>query len=96
MNSFKYRLDFLVNTVIYFAVFQGQATDIQIMADEIGRLKKSLTDIYVKHTKQSFETLYNSMERDKFMSPEEAKALGLIDSVLEHPPAVPESGNDKK
>lgn len=65
------------------------------MADEISRLKKSLTEIYAKHTKQPFDTLYNSMERDKFMSPEEAKAIGLIDSVLEHPPAVPENGNDK-
>lgn len=59
------------------------------------RLKKSLTEIYAKHTKQPFETLYNHMERDKFMSPEEAKTLGIIDSVLEHPPAVPECGTDK-
>lgn len=65
------------------------------MADEIVRLKKSLVDIYAKHTKQPFDTLYNLMERDNFMSPEEAKTLGLIDSVLEHPPAVPENGKDK-
>lgn len=74
---------------------KGQATDIQIQAEEIIRLKRSLNEIYAKHTKQPFESLYHQMERDKFMSPEEAKELGIIDSVLEHPPAVPETGIDK-
>ncbi|XP_037828507.1 ATP-dependent Clp protease proteolytic subunit [Lucilia sericata] len=65
---------------------QGQATDIQIQAEEIVKLKKQLTNIYVKHTKQSYDLLYQRMERDNFMSPEEAKKIGLIDHVLEHPP----------
>ncbi|XP_065357283.1 ATP-dependent Clp protease proteolytic subunit isoform X2 [Calliphora vicina] len=65
---------------------QGQATDIQIQAEEIVKLKKQLTNIYVKHTKQTYDLLYQRMERDNFMSPEEAKQLGLIDHVLEHPP----------
>lgn len=66
---------------------QGQATDIQIQAEEIIRLKKNLTEIYAKHTKQPYDVLYNHMERDKYMSPDEAKELGIIDSVLQHPPS---------
>lgn len=68
----------------------GQATDIQIQAQEILKLKKQLTEIYAKHTSQSFDTLFNKMERDTFLSPEEAKELGIIDSVLEHPPSLEE------
>ncbi|XP_055372242.1 ATP-dependent Clp protease proteolytic subunit [Condylostylus longicornis] len=74
----------------------GQATDIQIQAEEIIKLKKQLTKIYEKHTKQSFELLTEKMERDTFMSPEEAKALGLIDHVLEHPPTVLEEEKIKE
>uniref|UniRef100_A0A336M1U3 ATP-dependent Clp protease proteolytic subunit n=1 Tax=Culicoides sonorensis TaxID=179676 RepID=A0A336M1U3_CULSO len=70
---------------------QGQATDIQIQAEEILKLKKQLTGIYAKHSGQSAELLHEKMERDMFLSPDEAKQLGLIDSVLEHPPSsVPE------
>lgn len=65
---------------------QGQATDIQIQAEEIVKLKKQLIGIYSKHTKQEYDKLRDLMERDKFMSPEEAKELGLIDNVLVHPP----------
>lgn len=71
---------------------QGQATDIQIQAEEIIRMKKALTEIYAKHTKRPYDELYNYMERDKFLTPDEAKTLGLIDTVLERP-AVPESEN---
>lgn len=67
---------------------QGQATDIEIQAAEIVKMKKQLTEIYSKHTKQSYDTLYGKMERDTFMDPEDAKQMGLIDVVLEHPPAV--------
>lgn len=66
----------------------GQATDIQIQADEIMKIKKKLTNIYAKHTSQEYDLLMAKMERDTFLDPEEAKALGLIDSVLEHPPSV--------
>lgn len=69
----------------------GQATDIQIQAEEIMKLKKKLTQIYVKHTNQSFDILWDKMERDTFLDPEEAKQLGLIDSVLEHPPSRAQS-----
>ncbi|XP_065089147.1 ATP-dependent Clp protease proteolytic subunit, mitochondrial [Ochlerotatus camptorhynchus] len=69
---------------------QGQATDIQIQAQEILKLKKQLTEIYGKHTKTSMDVLYSKMERDTFFSPEEAQTLGLIDTVLEHPPSSTE------
>ncbi|XP_055903372.1 ATP-dependent Clp protease proteolytic subunit [Eupeodes corollae] len=69
---------------------QGQATDIQIQAEEIMKLKNQLTQIYVKHTNQDFDSLMAKMERDKFMSPEEAQELGIVDHVLEHPPLMGE------
>lgn len=59
-------------------------------------MKKSLTEIYAKHTKRSYDELYNHMERDKFLTPDEAKIMGLIDSVLIHPPSVPEDENKNK
>nr|XP_036222815.1 ATP-dependent Clp protease proteolytic subunit, mitochondrial isoform X2 [Bactrocera oleae] len=70
----------------------GQATDIQIQAEEIIKLKKQLINIYVKHTKQCYDKLQQDMERDNFMSPEEAKRIGLIDHVLEHPPQTEAEG----
>ncbi|XP_039969838.1 ATP-dependent Clp protease proteolytic subunit [Bactrocera neohumeralis] len=72
---------------------QGQATDIQIQAEEIIKLKKQLINIYVKHTKQCYDKLQQDMERDNFMSPEEAKRMGLIDHVLEHPPQSEADGD---
>lgn len=71
---------------------QGQATDIQIQAEEIIKLKKQLINIYVKHSKQCYDKLQLNMERDNFMSPEEAKKMGLIDHVLEHPPQAEVEG----
>lgn len=70
---------------------QGQATDIEIQAREILYLRNRLNQIYVKHTGQPLEQIERDMERDRFMSGEEAKAYGLIDSVLESRPgeAVP-------
>jgi len=64
----------------------GQATDILIQAEEITNLKRQLNQIYVKHTGQSFENIENSLERDKFMNPQQALEFGLIDKILEHPP----------
>ena len=65
------------------AGFQGQATDIEIHANEIMQTKKKLNEIYSKHTGQSVEKIKEALERDKFMSAEEAKAFGLIDKVVE-------------
>ncbi|XP_011141348.1 uncharacterized protein LOC105184331 isoform X2 [Harpegnathos saltator] len=64
---------------------QGQATDIQIQALEILKLKKQINELYVKHTGQELEKIESSMERDNFMSPIQAKEFGLIDKVLAHP-----------
>jgi ATP-dependent Clp protease, protease subunit len=61
---------------------QGQATDIEIQAREILQLRQRLNEIYVKHTGQPFDTITAAVERDKFMSPDEAKSFGLIDEVM--------------
>jgi len=61
---------------------QGQATDIEIQAKEILYIRERLNKLYEKHTGQPFERLQQDMERDRFMSPEEAKAYGLIDEVI--------------
>ncbi|XP_066601022.1 ATP-dependent Clp protease proteolytic subunit [Prorops nasuta] len=63
----------------------GQATDIQIQAAEILKLKQLINSLYVKHSGIELEKIEQSMERDKFMTPQEAKEFGLIDKVLEHP-----------
>lgn len=74
----------------------GQATDIQIQAEEILKLKQQLNALYVKHTKQSFAVIESTVERDKFMSPVEAIAFGLIDHMLagpgtqKSPPLIPD------
>ena len=65
------------------AGFQGQATDIEIHANEIMLLKKRLNEIYSKHTGRTVEEIKNALERDKFMTPKEAKEFGLIDKVVE-------------
>ena len=65
------------------AGFQGQATDIQIHAKEILSLKERLNKIYSKHTGKSVDQISDALERDNFMTAEEAKKFGLIDSVVE-------------
>jgi len=62
--------------------FQGQATDIQIQAQEILRLKQRLNEMLSTHTGQSFEKVQNDTERDYFMSGEEAKSYGIVDSIM--------------
>ena len=61
----------------------GQVTDIEIHAKELVKTKNKLTDIYVTHTGQSFDLLAKTMERDHYMSSEEAKTFGLVDNVVE-------------
>ena len=65
------------------AGFQGQATDIEIHANEVLSLKKRLNEIYSKHTGKSVEEIKAALERDNFMTPENAKSFGLIDKVVE-------------
>jgi ATP-dependent Clp protease protease subunit len=62
--------------------YQGQATDIMIHAKFTERLKRRLNEIYVKHTGQDYDTIESALERDNFMSSEEAQEFGLIDKVI--------------
>ena len=65
------------------AGFQGQATDIEIHANEVLSLKKRLNEIYSKHTGKSVDEIKTALERDNFMTPQDAKNFGLIDKVVE-------------
>ena len=65
---------------------QGQATDIEIQAREILSLRARLNEIYVHHTGQPLEVIQTAVERDKFLSPLEAKEFGLVDEVVEARP----------
>ncbi len=65
------------------AGFQGQATDIEIHANEVLSLKKRLNEIYSKHTGKSVDEIKSALERDNFMTPDNAKSFGLLDKVVE-------------
>jgi len=69
--------------------FQGQATDIEIQARETLALKKRLEEIIAEHTGQDVEKVSRDMDRDYFMTAEEAKAYGIIDNVLAHRTSTP-------
>jgi ATP-dependent Clp protease protease subunit len=69
---------------------RGQASDIEIQAREILKLRARLNEVYVKHTGQSLEEIERSMDRDKFMSADEAKGFGIVDEVVERRPTVAE------
>ena len=73
--------------------FQGQATDIEIHAREILSIRARLNEIYVKHTGQTLKAIEDAMERDRFMTPGDAKSFGLIDDITTHRPvgATPEA-----
>jgi ATP-dependent Clp protease, protease subunit len=62
--------------------FQGQASDIERHAEDIIKLKRRMNEIYVEHTGQSYETIEKTLDRDYFMTPDEAVEFGLIDKVL--------------
>jgi ATP-dependent Clp protease protease subunit len=66
--------------------YQGQAADIEIHAKEILKTRDRLNRIYVKHTGQELSKIENAMDRDRFMTPEEAKEFGLIDEVVSERP----------
>ena len=65
------------------AGFQGQATDIEIHANEVLSLKKRLNEIYSKHTNKTVDEIKVALERDNFMTPDSAKEFGLIDEVVD-------------
>ena len=62
--------------------FRGQASDIERHAEDIVKVKRRLNDIYVRHTGQSLETIERTLDRDHFMSAEEAQKFGIVDEVL--------------
>jgi ATP-dependent Clp protease, protease subunit len=62
--------------------FQGQASDIERHAEDIIKMKRRLNDIYVRHTGQSYEFIERTLDRDYFMSAEEARTFGLVDEVI--------------
>jgi ATP-dependent Clp protease, protease subunit len=64
--------------------FQGQGTDIEIQAREVISLKRKLEEIYALHTERDKDDISRDMERDFFMTPEEAKDYGIIDNVIAH------------
>jgi ATP-dependent Clp protease, protease subunit len=64
--------------------FEGQATDIEIQAREVINVKRRLEEIIAEHTGQPLERVSKDMERDYFMTPEEARNYGIIDRVIAH------------
>jgi len=62
--------------------FQGQASDIERHAEDIIKMKRRLNEVYVKHTGQPYEKIENTLDRDYFMMPEQAREFGIIDRVL--------------
>jgi ATP-dependent Clp protease protease subunit len=66
--------------------FQGQASDILRHAEDIMKIKRRLNEIYVKHTGRDYDTLENTLDRDHFMSADEAKAFGIVDNVYDKRP----------
>jgi len=75
--------------------FQGQATDIEIHAREILTLRARLNEIFVKHTGKDVAAIEEAMERDRFLSPDEAKAFGIVDQVVTERPAGLEQAADE-
>jgi ATP-dependent Clp protease protease subunit len=71
---------------------QGMASDIQIQAKEIQRIKDRMNSLYVKYTGKSLEDIERAMDRDTFLEADEAKAFGLVDEVYDKRPGVPEDG----
>jgi ATP-dependent Clp protease, protease subunit len=70
--------------------FQGQASDIERHAQDILKMKRRLNEVYVKHTGQDYETVENTLDRDHFMTADEAKEWGIIDKVIDQRPDVEE------
>jgi ATP-dependent Clp protease protease subunit len=68
--------------------FQGQASDIERHAEDIIKMKRRLNDIYVHHTGQDYETIEKTLDRDYFMSAEDARKFGLVDEVIAKRQAV--------
>jgi ATP-dependent Clp protease protease subunit len=76
--------------------FQGQASDIQRHAEDIVKIKRRLNEIYVKHTGQPYEKIEDTLDRDYFMSSEQARDFGIVDKVLTMRDEVAELLDGKK
>ena len=74
--------------------FQGQASDILRHAEDIMKVKKRLNDIYAKHTGRDYDTIERTLDRDHFMSADDAKEFGIVDTVIEKRPD--DGGVEKK
>jgi ATP-dependent Clp protease protease subunit len=74
--------------------FQGQASDIERHAEDIVKMKRRLEEIYVKHTGKDKQTIERTLDRDYFMTAEEAKKFGLVDSVLDKRPVDEHAGKE--
>jgi ATP-dependent Clp protease protease subunit len=72
--------------------FQGQASDIERHAQDIIKLKRRLNEIYVKHTGRDYDTIERTLDRDHFMTAEEAREFGLIDKVITSREAMEKAG----
>jgi len=72
---------------------QGQATDIEIQAAEIGRIKRTLNELLAKHTGQSFKKIEKDTDRDYIMTPEEALEYGMIDKIITKTDKAPSQEN---
>ena len=75
--------------------FQGQASDIERHAEDIIKMKRRLNEIYVKHTGQSYESIETTLDRDHFMSAEQARDFGLVDQVITSRLALEELTKDQ-
>ena len=67
--------------------FQGQVSDIERHAEDIIKVKRRLNEIYVKHTGQDYEVIERTLDRDHFMTADEACDFGIVDKVIEKRPA---------
>jgi ATP-dependent Clp protease protease subunit len=76
--------------------FQGQATDIEIHAREILATRKRLNELFLKHTGQTMKAIEEAMERDKFMTPAEAKEWGIVDEITVNRPGPTDGSAEKK
>jgi ATP-dependent Clp protease protease subunit len=76
--------------------FQGQASDIERHAEDIIKMKRRLNEVYVKHTGQSYEAIETTLDRDYFMSAEQARDFGIVDQVITTRSALEQVTADKR
>ena len=79
-----------------YAGFQGQASDIERHAEDILKTKRRLNEIYAKHTGQSYEIIERTLDRDHFMTAEQAKAFGIVDEVITRRAPVEETSRNRR